>query len=224
MREAYQTDLQNLREDLVHMASLVETAIRDASSALLTGDLALAERVITADVHIDDRQTEMDEKIIGLLARQAPVASDLRLLVAALRMSATLERMGDLCEHIALVARRRHPDNVVPEDRVEQVTRMSQLAIDAIHAAAQVVETRDLALAAQVEKRDDELDDAMQDLYREVTTTEGYSMSQAMDLTLLGRFYERLGDHSVSLVRRIGFLVTGDSIDSRAPFPDVSEF
>src|SRR5690625_4462245 len=108
MREAYQSDLRYLVDDLVDMASMVRTALEDATTALLESDLGLAERVIAADPHIDERQVDLDSKIVELLARQSPVATDLRLMVAALRMSSSLERMGDLSAHIALTARRSH--------------------------------------------------------------------------------------------------------------------
>src|SRR5690625_4197526 len=102
MREAYQSDLRYLVDDLVDMASMVRTALEDATTALLESDLGLAERVIAADPHIDERQVDLDSKIVELLARQSPVATDLRLMVAALRMSSSLERMGDLSAHIEI--------------------------------------------------------------------------------------------------------------------------
>lgn len=224
MREAYQSDLRHIVDDLLDMADLVGTALEAATTSLLEGDLALAERVIAADPHIDERQVELDTKAVELLARQAPVAGDLRLLVAALRMSSSLERMGDLCAHVALVARRTHPEPAVPERHREQIARMSELGRAALREAAEVIADRDLALAAQVEKDDEELDDLMIEVSREISRGEGYTNAQVVDLTLLIRFYERIGDHAVSLVRRVGFLVTGDSLDTLNERVDVSEF
>lgn len=224
MREAYQSDLRHLVDDLVDMADKVGSALEDATEALLEGDLALAERVIAADVHIDQRQNDLDAKIVELLARQNPVATDLRLLVAALRMSSSLERMGDLCTHIALVARRTHPEPAVPEQHRDQIRRMSTIAEAALKDASQVIAERDLALAAQVEKNDDQLDELLLEISREIGRGDGYSNRQVIDVTLLIRFYERLGDHAVSLVRRVGFLVTGDALDTLHPGTDVSEF
>ena len=214
MREAYQSDLRHIVDDLLDMADLVGTALEAATTSLLEGDLGLAERVIAADPHIDERQVELDSKAVELLARQAPVAGDLRLLVAALRMSSSLERMGDLCAHVALVARRSHPELAVPAQHREQIARMSELGRAALREASQVIADRDLALAAQVEKDDEELDDLMLEVSREISRGEGYTNGQVVDLTLLIRFYERIGDHAVSLVRRVGFLVTGDSLDT----------
>ncbi|HLQ79563.1 MAG TPA: phosphate signaling complex protein PhoU [Brachybacterium sp.] len=226
MREAYQSDLRHIVDDLVDMSEMVGTALEDATTALLEGDLALAERVVTADPHLDSRQLELDAKTVELLARQSPVATDLRLLVASLRMSSSLERMGDLAAHVALVARRAHPDRAVPARHREQVARMSELGLTALRAAAQVIRTRDLALGAQVEKQDDELDELMLTISREISGSDedSYTNAEVIDLTLLIRFYERIGDHAVSLVRRVGFLVTGDSPDTLDEGVDVQEF
>ncbi|MDN5820362.1 MAG: phosphate signaling complex protein PhoU [Brachybacterium sp.] len=226
MREAYQSDLRHIVEDLIDMAEMVGTAPGGATIALLEGDPALAERVVTADPHLDARQVELDAKAVELLARQSPVATDLRLLVATLRMSSSLERMGDLAAHVALVARRAHPEIAVPAQHREQISRMSVLGLTALQAASQVIANRDLALAAQVEKRDDELDELMLTISREISGSDEdtYTHAQVIDLTLLIRFYERIGDHAVSLVRRVGFLVTGDSLDTLGEGMDVQEF
>ncbi|MCL6422198.1 phosphate signaling complex protein PhoU [Brachybacterium sp. JHP9] len=224
MRDAYQSDLRHLVEDLAEISEMVHAALTDASTALLDGDLGLAERVIAADSHIDERQVQLDEKIVELLARQSPVASDLRLMVAGLRMSSTLERMGDLAAHIAIVARRRHPEIAVPSQHTEDFRRFAELALASIKDATSVIRNNDLALAAQVEKRDDEIDDLQSDVYRAIAREDSFTTAQIVDLTLLARFYERLGDHAVSLVRRVGFLVTGDSIDSRVALTDVDDF
>lgn len=226
MREAYQSDLRHIVDDLIDMAELVGTALEGATTALLEGDLALAERVVTADPHVDARQLELDAKAVELLARQSPVATDLRLLVASLRMSSSLERMGDLAAHVALIARRAHPDQAVPAQHREQIARMSELGLTALQTASQVIEHRDLALAAQVEEQDDELDALMHTISREISSSDenSYTNAQVIDLTLLIRFYERIGDHAVSLVRRVGFLVTGDSLDTLSEGVDVQEF
>ncbi|MDO5645289.1 MAG: phosphate signaling complex protein PhoU [Dermabacter sp.] len=225
MREAFQSDLQELRDGLIEMNVLVATAVEDASRALFTGDLALAERVIAADQAIDERQQELDERAVDILARQSPVATDLRTVVAALRMSASLERMGDLGEHIALVLRRRHPNPVIPAHLRPTLERLAELTVNAIRDAGEVLRTRDLALAAVVEERDRRIDELMGEVYAALGQDDAdYTVKEAVDLTLLARFYERLGDHAVSLVRRVGFLVTGDSLDPHSARTDVEEF
>ncbi|PWH06668.1 phosphate transport system regulatory protein PhoU [Brachybacterium endophyticum] len=224
MREAYRSDLRHLVEDLVAMLDRVHEGLGGASTALLDGDLALAERVIAADSHIDEDQAQLDETMIQLLARQGPVAGDLRLLVAGLRMSSTIERMGDLAAHIAIVARRSHPQLAVPERHREDFQRLGELALGAVGSSARVISGNDLALAAQVEKDDDEIDALQSDIYRAVTRHDDYTSAEVMNLTLLGRYYERIGDHAVSLVRRVGFLVTGDTLDSHGGREDPEEF
>ena len=224
MREAYQSDLRHLVDDLLDMASLVGTALEDATAALLEGDLGLAERVIAADPHIDQRQYDLDTKIVELLARQNPVAGDLRLLVSALRMSSSLERMGDLCSHIALVARRTSPELAVPEQHRGQIAEMARLGGEAITNASAVIAERDLSLGARIEEEDEKIDALLLEVARELAKGgEAYTNAQIADMTLLIRFYERIGDHAVSLVRRIGFLVTGDSIATLSSGSDVQE-
>lgn len=224
MRKAFQNDLRVLADGLIEMNQLVAVAVEDASKALLTGDLALAEKVIAADHVIDERQAELDERAVDILARQSPVATDLRTVVASLRMSATLERMGDLGEHIALVLRRRHPNAVLPEDVRPVIEKLSDLVVNAIQDAGKVLESHDLAAAAVVEERDSRIDEAMSEVFAALSRDDApYSVIQSVDLALLARFYERLGDHAVSIVRRVSFLVTGDTLDPHTPATDVSE-
>ncbi len=225
MRAAFQNELQVLRDGLMEMNSLVATALEGASKALLTGDLALAEQVIVRDQEIDDLQAELDEKSVDILATQSPVATDLRTVVATLRMSASIERMGDLATHIALVLRRRHPNEVIPADLRSAIETLADLSLNAVKDAGKVLETYDVALAAVVEERDNNLDRAMDDVYAALSAPDAsYSVKESVDLALLARFYERLGDHAVSVARRVVFLVTGDSLDSHSPHTDVTEF
>lgn len=224
MRELYRADLERLGRDLTEIARLVHRAMMDAQAALEAADVHGAERVISEDARIDQLQESLDEQAVRILALQAPVATDLRTVVATLRMSSSLERMGDLCAHVALVARRSHPELGVPEQHRAQIQKMSDLAAAALRDAAVVITDRDLALAAQVEKNDDELDDLQQQIAREIGKGQDYTNTQIVDLTLLIRFYERLGDHAVSLVRRVGFLVTGDAVDTLHQATDVPEF
>lgn len=223
MREAFHHDLEHVSEALVSMADLVEKALIRSTEALLSGDLARAESVIAADTYIDAAQTEIDDRIVDLLARESPVATDLRVLVSALRMSSSLERMGDLAKHVAIIARRHHPQPVVPPALEEHFHQMADLTVRAVRDAGTVVRTRDLGLAGEVEKRDDLLDDLHDTIYRELRSAESavsaLSVGQVVDLTLLARFYERTGDHAVSLVRRIGFLVTGEELNIRVLSP-----
>jgi phosphate transport system protein len=190
---------------------MVSESIVKSSKALLTADLKLAEEVIATDAKIDDYQHDLDTRIIDIIARQQPVASDLRALITALRMSADLERMGDLSHHIAKVARLRHPSNAIPADLVLAFTEMGYVAEKLATKVATVITTRDTEMALQVEKDDDEMDD----LHRKVisgiiSNGPGVTIESAIDLTLLGRYYERFADHAVAVARRVYFLVKGE--------------
>ena len=210
IRSAYQDELDGVSQSLVDLTNMVTASVVKASKAVQSADLALAEEVIAADAKIDDLQHELDSRIIDIIARQQPVASDLRALVTAMRMSADLERMGDLAHHIAKVARLRHPDCAIPEALLLPFTEMGHVAEKLSIMVAGVITTRDTEMALQVEKDDDEMDD----LHKKVISTiinqsSGLSIETAIDLTLLGRYYERYADHAVSVARRVYFLVTG---------------
>jgi phosphate transport system protein len=211
IRSAFQDELDNVSQSLVDLTNMVSESIVKSSKALLTADLKLAEEVIATDAKIDDYQHDLDTRIIDIIARQQPVASDLRALITALRMSADLERMGDLSHHIAKVARLRHPNNAIPNDLVLAFTEMGYVAEKLATKVATVITTRDTDMALQVEKDDDEMDD----LHRKVISGiinngPGITIESAIDLTLLGRYYERFADHAVAVARRVYFLVKGE--------------
>jgi phosphate transport system protein len=210
IRSAFQDELDGVSQSLVDLTNMVSESIVKSSKALLSADLKLAEEVIATDAKIDDYQHDLDTRIIDIIARQQPVASDLRALITALRMSADLERMGDLSHHIAKVARLRHPNNAIPNDLVLAFTEMGYVAEKLATKVATVITTRDTDMALQVEKDDDEMDD----LHRKVisgiiSNGPGITIESAIDLTLLGRYYERFADHAVAVARRVYFLVKG---------------
>jgi phosphate transport system protein len=127
-----------------------------------------------------------------------------------MRMSADLERMGDLAHHIAKVARLRHPDCAIPDALILPFTEMGHVAEKLSIMVAAVITTRDTEMALQVERDDDEMDDLHKKVIATIIKDEtGLSLESAIDLTLLGRYYERYADHAVSVARRVYFLVTG---------------
>ena len=210
MREQFQEELDGVNASLVQMAGLVRVAMGNATTALLTADLNLAEKVIADDSIIDEIQHELDARTINLIARQSPVASDLRALVTSLRMSADLERMGDLAHHIAKSARMRYPATAVPSELSLTIEEMGRVCVKIIEKVGLVVENRDADRALEVEKDDDEIDA----LHRKIIQTLldpswKHGVETAIDMTLLGRYYERCADHAVSIARRVYFLVTG---------------
>lgn len=211
MREIFDAELKAVGDDLEAMAHRVEHAIASAGQALATSDLALAETVIADDLAIDQLERQLDERCIHLLAQQQPVATDLRVVVSALRMSATLERMGDLARHIAEIARGRYPRVAVPQSLTGTFTEMDAASVRLAQRIVTLLETRDLALAEQIETDDDRLDDLHADTFTAMLGG-GWNATpqQTVDVTLLGRYYERFGDHGVSIARRVVYLVTGD--------------
>jgi len=210
MREQFQEELDGVSATLVQMAGLVRVAMDNATTALLTADLTLAEKVIADDTIIDEMQHELDARTINLIARQSPVASDLRTLVTSLRMSADLERMGDLAHHIAKSARMRYPATAVPSELSLTIEEMGRVCSKIIEKISTVIENRDTERALEVEKDDDQIDG----LHRKIIQTLldpnwKHGVETAIDMTLLGRYYERCADHAVSIARRVHFLVTG---------------
>ena len=189
---------------------MVSDSMAKATRAIMDKNLSLAEEVITSDEKIDTVQHDLDARIIDIIARQQPVASDLRALITALRMSADLERMGDLAHHVAKVVRLRHPAPAVPDQVINLVEAMGVTAEKIATKTGVVISTRDTALAAQVEKDDDEMDMLHRQLISAlIAPTWEHGVETAIDLTLLGRYYERYADHAVSVARRVIFLVTG---------------
>lgn len=210
MRDAYHQELDALSEQLVEMTRLVRSAINRASTALLDADLGLAESVIEADDAVDQVRDELDARAFDLLARQQPVARDLRIIVTSLRMNADLERMGDLARHVARVARRRYPDSAVPPVLRATVVEMSQVAELLVTKAGTVIATQDVTAALELDRDDDEMDRLHRELYTALLDPASpHSVEVAIDLTSVGRYYERFADHAVSVAGRVVYLVTG---------------
>jgi phosphate transport system protein len=210
MRVQYQQQLDNVLSELVEMTGGVRAALSQATDALLHADLSAAELVISGDLAIDEARERIENDSFEILARQAPVAGDLRMLVASLRMVADLERMGDLSVHIAKVARLRYPTKAVPAVMEPVLAEMAKTADEMIASAAEIVETRDVHAAQELEQSDDEMDRLRQSMFRTLLSDDwSEGVEPAVDMALLGRYYERIGDHAVSLARRIVFLVTG---------------
>lgn len=212
MREAYHDQLDSIFDDLGAISSAVETAVRGATEALLTGDAEIAERVISDDAKIDTAREQLEEKAFSLLSLQQPVATDLRTIVAALRMVTELERMGDLSAHVAKIARMRVPELAVPDDIRPQISRMADVAIDMTSRISGILANRDIAGARELVATDEEIDKL-----RRTTLTEllgenwPHGVEPAVDIALIGRYYERIADHAVSIANRVVYVVTGEN-------------
>jgi len=217
MREAYHKELESISEALVEMANLVGSAMGRATSALLDTDLQLAESVISAEGQVDDMQRDLEDQAIAVLARQQPVATDLRVVVTSLRMSADLERCGVLAQHVAKLARRRHPEHAVPRDLRRAILEMGQLAQRLMAQAAEVLITHDVDAALQMEQDDDRMDELHRMIFQHLMDDRWHhGVQTAVDVTLVGRYYERFADHAVSIARRVVYLVTGEHADEVA--------
>lgn len=211
MRDMFHEELEGINTTLLGMAGLVKEALTQSSQALVNADLATAEKVIAADDAIDNMHHDLDARIINLMARQQPVASDLRVLVAALRISADLERMGDLAHHVAKLARMRYPNKAVPMELEATINNMGTTNERITEKMITVLQYRDLTRALEMEVDDDEMDTLHRDL---ISTLVGdswtYGIESAIDMTLLGRYFERFADHAVSISHRVYFMVTGE--------------
>lgn len=211
MRDQYYEQLDTIVEDLVALTGTVRKAVASSTTALLDADARLAELVIAGDAVIDEETEAIEERALLLLATQQPVATDLRQLVATLRMVTDLQRMGDLSVHVAKVARMRIPDPAVPPQLHPTIRAMAKVADSMIDAAARIVANRDVVAAAHLEDEDDEMDRLRKDLFRTLLSDSWtHGVEPAIDLALLGRYYERIGDHAVSMARRVVYLVTGE--------------
>ncbi|MFD9888345.1 phosphate signaling complex protein PhoU [Amycolatopsis sp. NPDC059027] len=210
MREAYHVELEQLADHLAGMSLQVADAMERATRALLEVDLALAEQVIGDDAKVDDARAECEEQAYALLALQAPVATDLRTVLAAIHAAESLERMGDLALHVAKAARRRHPEPVLPDAVRDDFAKMGELDVKLARRVEQIIKTKDVAAAKDLETEDDEVDDIHRHLFTVLMDREWpHGVAAAVDVTLLGRFYERFADHAVSVARRMIFVVTG---------------
>jgi len=210
LRSAFQDELDGVTATLVELSNIVSQAIDKATHALLTASLAEAEEVIAADDRVDNLQHELDARIIDIIARQQPVASDLRALVTALRMSADLERMGDMAHHVAKITRLRHPGAAVPSELLLTIEEMGKVAKLISDKAGDIMSSRDIEKALELERDDDEMDKLHRKLFTTLLSDDWkHGTETAIDITLIGRYYERFADHAVSVARRVYYLVTG---------------
>lgn len=212
MRDAFHDQLESVFVDLAEICGQVETAVRLATEALLTGDAEIAERVISADVEIDRARERVEESAFTLLSLQQPVAGDLRVVVAALRMVTELERMGDLSVHVAKIARLRTPFIAVPDEVRPTVSRMAEVAEEMVGKVSLIITARDVQAAIALGRADEEMDRLRRTSFAELLADDwSHGVEAAVDVALLGRYYERIADHAVSVANRVVFVVTGEN-------------
>jgi phosphate transport system protein len=211
MRDEFRADLEMVTRLLVDMAEAVQAAMGLATRALLRADREAAETVIAQDAEIDALYKQVEKRVADLMARQAPVASDLRTLITALHVSADIERMGDLADHVAKTALRRHPSPAVPAELRGVFTGMADVADRMAAKIADVLAKLDAVGAAELDADDDTMDELHRELFRLMLSDEWpYGAETAIDGALLGRFYERYADHAVNAGHRVVYMVTGE--------------
>jgi phosphate transport system protein len=212
MREAFHDQLAAMFDDLADICRLVEVSVRLSTDALLTGDAEIAERVISSDLEIDRARERVEDNAFSLLSLQQPVAGDLRTVVAALRMVSELERMGDLSVHVAKIARLRVPHVAVPTEVRPTMSRMAEVAEDMVQRAADIIANRDVEAALSLRVADEEMDRLRRTSFTELLSDDwNHGVEAAVDIALLGRYYERIADHAVSIANRVVFVVTGEN-------------
>ena len=210
MRVIYNEQMADLAQLLGEMAGLAGSAMDRATQSLLQADLTLAESVISEDDRIAEMITDAEERAFALLALQAPVAGDLRQVVSAIQIVQDVNRMGALALHVAKVTRRRHPNHALPESVNGYFAEMGRIAVNMGAGAKEVLESRDPERAAQLNEDDEAMDDLHRHLFTLLMDRDWkYGVAAAVDVTLLGRYYERFADHAVEIGRRVIFLVTG---------------
>jgi phosphate transport system protein len=210
MRTAYQNELSALLAQVGEMCRLAGVSMDRATRALLGPDLSLAEEVISDHEAIIEMGMATEERALGLLARQAPVAGDLRAVVSSMKNAADVDRMGALALHVATIARRRHPRCAVPDDVAPYFTEMGRIAVDLGNSARDVVISRDPRKAAQIRRDDDAIDQLHSHLFTVLKDQQWkHGVAAGVDVALLSRYYERFADHAVELARRVIYQATG---------------
>jgi phosphate transport system protein len=216
MRTAYHEQLDELSALLGEMCGLAATALDDATQALLDADLALAEQVIAEQERIAVMSRKTEDVALKLLALQQPVAGDLRKIVGSIHVGADIERMGALAVHVANISRLRHPDCALPDDVRSSFTEMGARAVQLARTAQEVLSSRDPDKAARLRDQDDAVDAEHRHLFTLLIDHKWQDgVCSAVDVALLGRYYERFADHAVEIGRRVVFEATGGLPDAK---------
>ena len=219
MRDAFHEDLDRISDQLVEMTRLAGSAMSRATTALLDADVSIAESVIAADSQLDEIRVTVDDRSIDLLARQQPVATDLRMVVTAMQMAADLERMGDLAKHVAKVARLRFPTCAVPDEMRPTIVEMDAVARSIAEQTRDIIASKRAQGAVELVQADDRMDALHKEVFAKlVDTSWAHTAETTIDVTLLGRYYERFADHAVLVAHRVAYLVTGEwrTVDAHA--------
>ena len=211
MRTVFQQELLEVQTRLVELAGGARTIMQKASSAFLSSDVALADEALALADSNEEKALDLDELVIKILATQSPVAKDLRIVVSALRMSASLERMGSLASHIAAIARYRYPGTAIPESLRGTFEEMSKLDVELANKAVELLKNTDLDLAREIQAQDEAVDLLHRRVFDKVLAPDWSENAMfTVDVTLASRYFERFADHVVDISAKVSFLQTGE--------------
>ena len=211
MRTVFQQELGEVQSRLVTLANEAKTIMEKSSKAFLNSDVAMADEALALTDANEERALDLDELVIKVLATQSPVARDLRILVSALRMSASLERMGSLASHIAAIARYRYPGSAIPNSLRPTFEEMARIDIELAGKAANLLENTDLDLAREIQARDEAVDMLHRKVFDVVLSPDWSENAMfTVDVTLASRYFERFADHVVDISSKVSFLQTGE--------------
>jgi phosphate transport system protein len=216
MRTTYYEELSSLSAQAGDMCGLAADAMEHATQALLGADLSVAEQVIADHEHIVAMSKQTEARALKLLALQQPVAGDLRTIVATIHVGADIERMGALAVHVARISRRRHPECALPDDVRDCFAEMGTRAVQLARTAQEVLVSSDPEKAASLRDQDDAVDAEHRHLFTLLIDHKWQDgVCSAVDVALLGRFYERFADHAVEIGKRVVFEATGGLPDHK---------
>lgn len=211
MRVVFQQELKDVQDRLVVIAENAGLIMEKASRAFLNNDVTLADEALALAEVNEHRALDLDELVIKVLATQAPVARDLRILVSALRMSASLERMGSLAGHIAAIARYRYPGSAVPASLRVTFDDMARLDIELGRKVVNLLRNTDLDLAREIQAQDESVDRLHRKVFEVVLADDWKENAMyTVDVTLASRYFERYADHVVDISSKVSFLQTGE--------------
>ena len=211
MREVFQTQLQEVQVRLVEMAEDTVRIIEKASKAFTESNVALADEAIAIADQTGNKALALDELVIRILAKQSPVARDLRILVSALRISASLERMGALSGHIAAIARYRFPGSAVPTPLLSTFKEMGELDVKLAKKCVQLLQNTDVDFAREIQAEDARVDELHRHIFDVVLADDWKENAMfTVDVTLASRYHERFADHVVDISAKVSYLTTGE--------------
>lgn len=210
MRKIFQDELKQVGDDLIQMSLKAQTAIKDANKALFENNISLAEKIIEADIELDEMQDKLDERTIDIIALQGPVASDLRIVVGALRISASIERMGDLARHIAQLVCLRFPEPVIPETILPIFKTLAELTENVAEKVTTMLIDKTLDLATQLQELNEEINKLHLSVFTALNSQSWQEPTyKTIDVTLASRYFERFADHGMSVASKVAYFVTG---------------